>query len=141
MLTVVEKVIVLQNVNIFAEVPTEQLSLLAVVAEEVSYTSESTVYKENDIADALYLVLEGKVILERNNNEIAVADSGEAFGTWALFDEEPRVVTARVKEDCHLLRIDREDFVDLLADHVQIAQGILKTMVNRLRGLVERTSH
>ncbi len=140
MLSVIEKVIFLQNVNVFAEVPTEQLALLAAIAEEVSFMEGDVVYKENDPSDALYLVLEGRVRLLRDQKEIAVADNKEAFGTWALFDEEPRVVTATADEDTHLLRIDREDFVDLLADHVQIAQGILKTVVKRLRGLVERVA-
>jgi len=47
-------------------------------------------------------------------------------------------VTATTLEDAHLLKIDKEDFVDLLADHVQITQAILKTMARRLRGLMAR---
>ena len=138
MLTVIEKVIFLQNIDVFADVPTEQLALLAAIAEEVSFTKGDVIYKENDPADALYLVLEGRVQLQRGDQEIAVAQSKEAFGTWALFDEEPRVVTAMAAEDVSLLQIDREDFIDLLADHVQIAQGVLKTIAKRLRSLMER---
>jgi CRP-like cAMP-binding protein len=140
MLSVIEKVIFLQNVDVFSEVPTEQLALLAAIAEEVSFAKGDSVYKEDDPSDALYLVIEGRVRLLRDQKEIAIADNKEAFGTWALFDEEPRVVTAIVDDDAQLLRIDREDFVDLLADHVQIAQGVLKTVVKRLRGLVERVA-
>lgn len=76
--------------------------------------------------------------LERGGHQILSAGSEDAFGTWSLFDDEPRVVSATASEDARLLRIDREDFVDLLADHVQITQGILKTMVKRLRGLFEK---
>jgi CRP-like cAMP-binding protein len=140
MLSIVEKVILLQNIDVFSEVPTEQLASLAAIAEEVEFIKGDIIYKENDPSDALYLVLEGKVHLRRGDQEISVAEKEEAFGTWALFDEEPRVVTATVVEDSRLLRVDREDFIDLLADHVQIAQGVIKIVVKRLRNLVERVA-
>ncbi|UCG61115.1 MAG: cyclic nucleotide-binding domain-containing protein [Candidatus Zixiibacteriota bacterium] len=138
MLTVIEKVMFLQNVEVFSEVPSEQLAFLAAIAEEVTYAKGNVIYQVNDPSDALYLVLDGSVKLHTDETEITLAGSREAFGAWALFDEEPRVVTATAVEDTRLLRIDREDFVDLLADHVQITQAILKSMVSRLRNLVDR---
>ena len=140
MLSIVEKVILLQNIDVFSEVPTRHLASLAAIAEEVEQIKGDVIYKENDPSDALYLVLEGKVRLHRGEQEISVAERNDAFGTWALFDEEPRVVTAVAAENCRLLRVDREDFIDLLADHVQIAQGVIKTVVKRLRNLVERVA-
>lgn len=138
MLTVIEKVIFLQNVNVFDQVPTEQLAYLAAIADETEFGAEKDIYTEQDPSDALYLVLEGTVRLHRSGTEITTAGPKEAFGTWALFDDEPRVATATTLEDTRVLRISRDDFVDLLADHVQITQGILKALVKRLRGLVGR---
>lgn len=137
MLTVIEKVIFLQNVEVFSDVPTEDLAYLAAIAEEVEFNNGEEVFKENEPSDALYLVLEGRVRLHRDDKEITVAESKDPFGTWALFDEEPRVVTATPLQDTRLLRIDREDFFDLLADHIQITQGVFKTVVKRLRTLLE----
>ena len=137
MLTVIEKVIFLQNVDIFSDVPTEDLAYLAAIAEEVTYQTDENIYIENEPADALYLVLEGSVRLHRDGEQITIANAKEAFGTWALFDEAPRVVTATPQAECLLLRIDREDFFDLLADHVQITQGVFKTVVSRMRGLMQ----
>jgi len=138
MLSVVEKVIFLQNVDILAEIPTEQLSHLAAIAEEVSVAGDAAVYEAGEPSDALYVVLEGKVRLHRDGEEITVAETNDAFGTWALFEQAPRVATASATVDTRLLRIDREDFIDLLADHVQIIQGVLKTLVGRLRDLLDR---
>ncbi|MBD3380912.1 MAG: cyclic nucleotide-binding domain-containing protein [candidate division Zixibacteria bacterium] len=140
MLTIIEKVIFLQNIEVFAEVPTEQLATLAAITEEVEMIKGDVIFRERDPADALYLIREGSIKLHRGETEISVAEAGESFGTWALFDEEPRVVTATAVEDSQLLRIDRDDFIDLLADHVQIAQGVLKTIVKRLRSLITRVA-
>ncbi|MFT5366420.1 MAG: CRP-like cAMP-binding protein [Candidatus Latescibacterota bacterium] len=138
MLTTIEKVMALQNVDIFSEVSTEQLSHLALIAQEVTCVADDVLYRELDPPQAMYLVLEGRVRLHRDDLEVTTAQANEVFGSWALFDDEPMVVTATVLEPCRLLRIDRDDFIDLLADFVQITQGVLKAMVKRLRGLVGR---
>jgi len=137
MLTAIEKVIFLQNIDIFLEVPTEQLAFLAAIAEEVTFIKSDDIYKAEESSDAMYLVLEGIVKLHRDGEEVTAAGPKEAFGTWALFDEEPRVVNATAIEDAKLLRIYREDFYDLLADNNQITQGIFKALVKRMRKLVE----
>ena len=87
MYTVIEKVIFLQNIELFAEVPTEQLAEVAAIAEEVSFLKGDVIYSENDHSDALYLVVDGHIRLHRGDEEIAVAGDREAFGTWALFDD------------------------------------------------------
>ncbi len=138
MLTVIEKVIFLQNVEVFAGVPSEQLAFLAAIAGELNYMKGDVIYRAQEPSDALYLVLDGAVRLHIDDREITRTGAKEAFGTWALFDDEPQVTSATAVEDTRLLRIDREDFVDLLADHIQITQAILKSMVSRLRNLVDR---
>jgi CRP-like cAMP-binding protein len=138
MLSIIEKVILLQNVDVFAETPSEQLSYLAAIAEELTFSAGDIVYKSDEPSDALYVVLEGKVRLHRGKEEITVAGSNEPFGTWALFDETPRVATATAVDDTRALCIDRVDFLDLLSDHVQITEGVFKALVGRLRGLLDR---
>ena len=138
MLTVVENVVLLQNVEVFSEVPSEQLTFLASIAEEIDCLAGDVIFKEDDPADALYLVLDGKVGLKRDGKEIKQAGAQNSFGTWALFDDETRVVTATVIENARLLKIDREEFVDLLADNVQVTQGVLKTLVKKVRGIMDK---
>lgn len=136
MLTVIEKVIFLQHVDVFSEISTEQMAYLAAIVEEVSFQENADIYHEQDPSDAIYLVLEGQVRLHRQGADIAVIGPQEAFGTWALFDEEPRVATATTVEDSRLLRVSRDAFIDLLSDHVQITQGVLRALSKRLRGLL-----
>ena len=137
MLTIIEKVILLQSLDVFLDIPSEQLRYLASIAEEVSYLKKDTIYKMDDPPDAMYLVLDGSVRLHRNGDEVTVAGANEAFGTWALFDEKPRMVTATAMENVRLLRISTGDFYDLIADNVQITQGIFKALVRRMHKLVE----
>jgi CRP/FNR family cyclic AMP-dependent transcriptional regulator len=140
MLTTVEKVLFLQDVDIFEFTSTEDLAHIAAITDEVEIKADETIFKEGEFPDAMYIVSEGKVSLSRAGQEVMVAKHKDVFGTWALFDDEPRVATATTTEDTHLLRIDKEEFIDLLADHVAITQSVLKTMVKRLRKLMTRIS-
>jgi CRP-like cAMP-binding protein len=138
MLTTVEKVLLLQDVDIFEHTSTEDLSHIAAISEEIEYQTDDVIFKEDEISDSMFVVIEGKVRLTRGEKEVMVAGKMEALGTWALFDDEPRVAMATALETSQLLRIDKEEFIDLLADHVAITQSILKTMAKRLRRLITR---
>ena len=135
MLTVIDKVIFLQNVDVFSEVTTEQLAYLAAIADEVPVASQEVIYEEDAPSDAMYLVLSGQVRLHRGATEVTIAGPQQAFGTWALFDDEPRVTAATAVDDSELLRIDKDDFIEVLADNVQVTQGVMKAIVKRLRAL------
>jgi CRP-like cAMP-binding protein len=140
MLTTVEKVLFLQDVDIFEYTSTEDLSHIAAITDETEIKAKEIIFKEGEFPDAMYIVSEGKVNISRAGQEVMVAGHKDVFGTWALFDDEPRVATATTLEDTRLLRIDKEEFIDLLADHVAITQSILKSMVKRLRKLMTRIS-
>jgi CRP-like cAMP-binding protein len=140
MLTTIEKVLFLQEIDIFEYTSTEDLSHIAAITEEIEFQQEDTIFKEGDLPDAMYMVISGRVQLTREGEEVMVAGAKDVFGTWALFDDEPRVASATTLEDTRVLRIEKEDFIDLLADYVAITQSILKTMVKRLRRLMTRIS-
>ncbi|MFQ5628341.1 MAG: Crp/Fnr family transcriptional regulator [bacterium] len=138
MLTTVEKVIFLQEVDILEQTSTENLAHIAAITEEVHVGESEVVYREGEISDSMYLVIEGKIRLHKNGHDIMVAGKKDAFGTWALLDDEVRMVTAVALEESLLLKIGKDDFYDLLADNVQITQGIIKYMANKLRSLAGR---
>ncbi|HEX9653594.1 MAG TPA: cyclic nucleotide-binding domain-containing protein [bacterium] len=138
MYSIIEKVIFLQDIDILREVRTEDLAHLAAIAEEVTFQAGEKIYRANEASDALYLVISGKVRMHRDHQEINLIGPREAFGTWALFDDQPRVATATAVEQTEGLKISREDFYDLLSDHVRIAEALLRSLARRLRALVER---
>jgi len=137
MLTLIEKVLLLQEIDVFQNSTTEDLSHIAAITERVMFSKGDIIYEEGDISDSLYVVVDGRVRLHRGGTDIMIAEPKNVFGTWALFDHEPRVSAATALEDCTLLRLTKEDFYDLLADHSQITQGVLKTLSMRLRRLLQ----
>lgn len=138
MLTVIEKVLFLQDVEIFEHVTNEDLSYIAAIAQEVRFNAEKLIYKEGDSSDSMYMVLEGKVKIHIGDSLVIMEDLKDVFGAWSLFDDEVRLVSATTYEDCLLLQIYKEDMLELLADHVGITEGILKAMAKRLHSVARR---
>jgi CRP-like cAMP-binding protein len=138
MYSTIEKVIFLQGIDVFSQVRTDDLAYLAAIADEVSFPPGSELYKVDEPSDSLYLIIDGKVRLHRGGQEIAVLGAREALGTWALFDTQPRVATATALEDTLALRLAREDFYELLSDHVRIIEAVLRVLASRLRSLADR---
>ena len=140
MITTVEKVIFLQEVDIFELLTTEDLSHIAAICDEITVSQDAVLYKEGAYPDSMYLVLSGQIRLHQSGTEVMIAGRNDAFGTWALFDDQPQVVTAEALEESRMLRIDKEDFIDVLSENVRVMQGILKALVQRMHSLVSRVS-
>jgi len=134
--TVVEKVLLLQNVDLLAAARTEDLAVLASIADEVLYPEGATVFEEGQPADGLYVVIRGELVLTRASQEVDRVGEKAALGAWDLIEGGPRVVGSNAAEETLLLRVDRQDFYDLLLDYPELGQSMLKAMVRRFRRLV-----
>jgi len=135
MLTIIEKVLLLQNIDLFSFVTSEQLSFLAAIAEEVSVGPARSLYRENDAPDGLYVVVSGAVSMRRGGEPIDRVGPNGAFGVWALFDDQPRLTAAETLEESRLLFVSRDSFYEVLSDHVDIVGSLFKHLVERLRHL------
>jgi CRP/FNR family transcriptional regulator len=138
LLTVVEKVIILQNIDIFEFVITEGLSHIAMIADEVDVAPQRRIFGEGDLPDAMYIVLEGRIRISRDGKEVTVIESGKEFGTWGLFDDEPRMLTATSVTESRLLRIAREEFLEVLSNSPHLTESVLKKIVKRMKNLADR---
>ncbi len=140
MLSIIEKVLLLQEVEILQSVSTEYLSQIAVITDELEFTEGDTIYNEGESAEAMFVVINGDVRIHRGEQEVLIAKPKSAFGIWALFEEKERVVSATCLTDTQLLCLEKDDFHDLLADHSEITRSVLSAMAKRLRSLVGRIS-
>ena len=136
-MTIMEKVLALHEVDLFAHMDTEELSILASIAEEDQYDAGEPVFKEQEPTDSLNLILSGKVRVVRGGQEIFVAGPNDTLGALSLLDGQPWLFGAEVIETTEVLRIDRSTFLDVMADHPRITEGILRTLVDKIRKLVD----
>jgi len=135
---ILENVIFLKKTSLFSQVKTSELRAVATIAEELSFGPGDEVVKESDIGDSAYIIKEGRIKITKKTSDAAMVDlaelsSGECFGEMSLFDEESRSASAYALTGCRVLRIGRDDLVDVMAQYPFIAVELLKIFVQRLR--------
>jgi len=135
-LSPIDKVLRLQGVDIFKHTTTEMMAYIGSIAIEVNATRGQVIFAEDEISDAMYVVVAGRVRLDKKGKEVLSVGSGQSFGAWALFDRQPRVMQATALEDVHLLKICSEDFYDLLSDHNDITPAIFRAVIERVNHLL-----
>jgi ATP:ADP antiporter, AAA family len=131
----IEKVFLLQQVDLLRDARGAHVALLASIAQEIEAAAGTVIIPAGEVASAMFVVTRGAVELRGVGHHLVVGPE-HAFGTWALIDDEPIQVEARAVEHSRLLRVTRDDFHDLLADHPEIGIGMLRGLARRMRALV-----
>jgi CRP-like cAMP-binding protein len=135
MLTPVERVLILKGADLLKDVGPRHLLGLANVAREIPIYESDTIYLEDDPADALYIVVEGRVRLSTDGRVTSEVGPGEAFGTWSLVDDSARGHRAECVEDGLTLALHREEFYDVASADVAILKELVRVLAKRLRQL------
>jgi len=136
MLSILEKVLFLKSIELFSLSRGEELAQIALIATQEPREAGEEVFAEGESGDALYLVLEGRVRVHRQDRVIAELGERECFGEMALLDSEPRSASVTATVASSLLKISREDFQELMAEKPEIALGVIRVLSRRLRGAI-----
>jgi hypothetical protein len=129
----IEKLLALRAAPVFAKLRSEDLAVLARIAEIETFERDATIFTEGEMGDALFVVVRGAVDIRREGRLLATLKKGEAFGEMAVLDAQPRSATATAAERTEVLRIASEDFYDSLHEQAEIAEGIIRMLSARLR--------
>jgi CRP/FNR family cyclic AMP-dependent transcriptional regulator len=130
--------LLLRNVPLFSSLPGDQLLLLTLVLLRKPYPRNSTVVAAGDPADALYIVVSGRLKVMMSDKEgreviLAILNQGDFFGEIGLIDQAPRSATVMTIESCELLTITRTDFMKCLQKNFNLAMNVIGGLVKRLR--------
>jgi CRP-like cAMP-binding protein len=129
MLTLLEKVSLLQKAALFREIRTESLGRVAAVAHEISFEPRRTLFRESENPDTLFYVLEGEVSEMQNGQEKRKTGPHEVVGIMAVLAGNPYPASAVATQPVRALRIDQQDFYDIMAEDFEVTRGILKALV------------
>lgn len=133
MISTVEKVLFLKGVDLFKTIPAEELSHIAQITDEVECAPQETIFNEGDQGDAMYLIVDGKVKVHAGDKVLAELGTSQCVGEMAILDAEPRSASITALTDLTLLKINREDFSEILGEKPEISRGIIKVLTGRLR--------
>src|SRR2546428_8976979 len=101
------------------------------------YEAGEVIFFENDIGETAYIIERGRVEvlknLDGNNVHIAYIGPGEPFGEMSVIDEKPRSATVVAVERTFVRELHRDEFLQDIQTHPEIAISLLKVLFERLR--------
>ncbi|MEZ4404811.1 MAG: cyclic nucleotide-binding domain-containing protein, partial [Kofleriaceae bacterium] len=140
-LTDIERMMLLRQVPMFADLAPDDLDDIAAVVVEKHLLPGGDVCQEGDSGDAVYLLVKGKVRVftgggDRPERTLSELGPGACIGEMAVFDHAPRSATVRALERTRLLMVPGAEFKALLDERPAIASAIIAELVRRMRTLM-----
>ena len=113
------RIAILERVGMFAEASRPILERLAAAATPVTAVAGEAIVREGEAADAIYVLERGSVdvsaVGEHGRDEpLRTMPAGSYFGEVGVLERIPRTATVTAAEDCALLRIGGDEFLDAL---------------------------
>lgn len=133
----------LARTDFFADAPAATIREIAASGSELPLIRGDVLFREGDVADALYLVVSGRIAIvitnpiDHRETVVALMDSGDLFGEMALLDEGARSATARALEPSVVCTIPFDPVIKAFRSDPTILWGVCRLLARRLRVMDE----
>jgi CRP/FNR family transcriptional regulator, cyclic AMP receptor protein len=105
---------------------------LAQIGKRRTYAAGETIVEEGEKGVALYVVLSGRVRVERSGEQLGELGPGDFFGELALIEDEPRSATVIAVDATECILFVAWEFRALIKEHPQVAVPIMLALIERL---------
>ena len=133
-----ERILLLREVPLFADLSPEDLKQIADVAREELYHDGAAVVREGAVGSEMYVIVEGQAAATKQADGgeeklLATRETGDFIGEMAIIESEPRFATVKAKGDLRVLVIDADAFNAIMRDRPEVTQALIRGLSRRLR--------
>ncbi len=145
---------VLAGSQLFGELGDEELDKIAELCREETYEAGVTIFREDEEAAELYIVEEGRIVLEMRmrlgsgpgrQGAVDVITKGQVFGWSALSEPQTLTMSARCLEQTKVVAVDGERMRRLLEEDwptgYTVMKGLVVVVSDRLRQTRNTLAH
>ncbi len=136
-----ERVLILQEIPIFANLAPEDLERIALIAREQWYPPAGVICSQGEAGDVMFVIVSGQVqiVLESDSGRQILAERGpgEIVGELAIIDPAPRAAGMVAKSETRVLTIEGEAFKSILRERPEVSQAVMQTITRRLREMMK----
>jgi HEAT repeat protein len=137
-LSLLERVLFLRKVRLFADLTPADLKHVAEVASEHAFPDGEVIAQQGEAGDEMHIVVSGeiKVLVGHDDgptSEVARRASGEYVGEMAILSEESRMASLVCAGSVRTLSLDRRSFERILRERPDAALAVMRELSDRLR--------
>ena len=138
-LSVVERVLFLRRVSLFADLTPQDLERVAALAEERSYADGDVVAAEGEAGDEVHILVEGTVRVLQDDDggerEVARRSVGDVVGEMSLVTRAPRIASLVADGPVRTIRLGHREFESILRERPGVAMAVMGVLATRLAEL------
>jgi len=135
-----EKLELLRRVPLFAAVSKRDLGEIRKLVDEVDVPAGHVLTKEGRFGEEFFLIVSGRVGIDREGVRVATMSDGDFLGEVALIDGRPRSATATAEVPTQLLVLAHRQFNSLMQRFPSIQAAVLQALADRVRRTEPETS-
>src|SRR5687768_3849686 len=118
---------------LFADLEEDQVEALLAVLEEVHFGEGEWVLRRGQEDVGLYVIVDGEVGVQLDDEELAVLSKGSFFGEISVLLEEPTVADVLARTPLRCLHVPSEEVEDFLIANPRVMYRMLQTEARRLQ--------
>ncbi len=96
----------LKTVELFADVPDENLAKIAPFTKVDEYAEGKVVVKEGGYSNDFYVIQDGTAKVEREGGHLADLGPGDVFGEQGLLEKQQRSATVTATDTLRVIKIE-----------------------------------
>jgi len=128
----------IRSVSFFYEMEPSFYEELLKISRIVTLPQNTIIFKENDEADNLYIILKGSISIfkdfdDKTHKILAKRTENEILGEMAIFNNKPRSASAVTDTETTMISIRKNDFNKLLEDKPSFWRSIALSLSSKLR--------
>lgn len=135
-MSLVQEFELLRQIPFFADMEAPRLKLLAFMSQRVAFDAGRVLFRQGDVADAAYLIIEGEadILVDTASGPVTIATLGrnDIVGEMAILCDVPRTATVHAKTRLVALRIAKEPFLRMVREFPKMAVSIMRELAHRL---------
>jgi len=134
-LSLMERVLFLRKVPLFAMLAPPDLEPIASIAREQAFARGDVLAARGDDGLEMHIIVSGDVSVTTGGEDghlVATRSSGDAVGEMSLLTSEPRMATLVCDSPVRVLTIDRPRFEAILRERPETSLGVIRVLCRRL---------
>ena len=130
---------ILVRLNGFSQIPLDGLNHLAERGCQRTFPTGSELIRQGEMGDCMYVILHGRVRVERVHPEIsdpivlARLGPGDVVGEMGLLDGSPRSATVVALDDVVVAELTSTDLSETINRYPEVSGALLRRLSRRLR--------
>lgn len=127
-----ERMAVLGASEVFAAVPSRELTILATMFEPITFAANEALFAAGDRATQVYAIVEGELEMRTTDGRVETLTRGRVVGEYGLFNGGNRHATVVARSKGRALALDYPRFGRFLLAFPEAALALLRLTVERL---------